>query len=305
MTTNWLWMAYAFGAHVCQWLLLLGIRRRQAYQVIYELGPESHQHKVKTPSFGGVAILLNLWVGAYLFHLLSPMFVWLLMVFSSFSILGLLDDGLSLCRNNNQGLTSRQKFLAQIVCSLGLLFIFNGFISPLKMSQMVFYTFVMVGASNATNLSDGLDGLLGGLSLLSIAGFAVLFWASGMWDYLPFCMVFCVAIAAFLSVNLHPAQQFMGDTGSLAIGALFAALAIAYGNVWVLVGLGAVYILETLSVMAQVLWYKRTKTRVFLMAPLHHHFELMGLSEKAVVRLFWVVQLLFIGGYLVAMGVWK
>lgn len=293
------------GAFAVQWGLLALIRRRKAYQVVYELGPDSHQFKAKTPSFGGLAIALNIWAGVFAMDLFSPRVVWLLLVFSVFALLGFMDDVMSLYKKQNQGLTSLQKFVAQIACSVLLLLGYHYFISPLQLWQLLFFLLVMVGTTNATNLSDGLDGLLAGLSLLTLTGFAALFWLSGGVAYLPVLMVVAIALLAFMSVNWHPARQFMGDTGSLALGALFAGFAIVLGNAWVLLPLGAVYILETLSVIVQVFWYKRTKTRVFLMAPLHHHFELLGLHERAVVRLFWGVQLVFIMFYLYAVGGWR
>jgi phospho-N-acetylmuramoyl-pentapeptide-transferase len=294
---------FAVVALIVQWGAYGLISSLKVYQVVYELGPDSHAVKSKTPSFGGIAIVLNMWLACAMFKWYSPVYLWLLMVLTAFAILGFLDDYVSVSKGRNQGLTSAQKFCLQVVVAIGLLWLCHLYVMPIAIWQWVFYGFIMVGASNATNLSDGLDGLLGGLSILSVLGFSFLFHRLGHFELLEFCVAFGGVLVVFLTINRYPARQFMGDTGSLAIGGVLAGLSILYGDVWVLVPLGAVYILETLSVMVQVGWYKRTQTRVFLMAPLHHHFELMGLSEIWVVRLFWALQVGFIVVYFILKGI--
>ena len=148
-----------------------------------------------------------------------------------------------------------------------------------------------MGSSNATNLTDGLDGLLTGCALVTCAGFAFLCTkVTGFLSLQSAVLSLTVALLVFYLFNRHPAKIFMGDTGSLALGAAFAAFAIVLGNVWILLPLGFIYILETVSVIIQVVYFKQTKKRIFLMAPLHHHFELCGLKEQYVVTLFWVVS---------------
>ena len=165
--------------------------------------------------------------------------------------------------------------------------------TPLTMVDFLIYLFVLVGSSNATNLTDGLDGLLSGCSLITLGGFCLITISLGDSHLLPIFYITMVSVTAFLCYNRYPALLFMGDTGSLGLGAFFAASAICLGNIWFLLPLGAVYILETLSVIVQVAWFKRTRRRVFLMAPLHHHFELMGMKETHVVWLFWLIAGVF------------
>lgn len=281
-------------------LLISMLRRVKGFQAIYDLSPESHKKKRNTVSFGGLGIVITVLVGVGVFKILNPYLVWVVLLFFSFSIIGFIDDFLSSVQKQNKGLSARQKFLVQCVVATVFLVGFHAFLRPLGLFELIFYEVMIVGASNATNLTDGLDGLLGGLSLVTLMGFFYYFQHIGFGVGGQFCGIVMVAMVAFLAFNRYPASIFMGDTGSLALGALFAGLAIISPNPWVLVTLGAVYIIETLSVIIQVFYYKQTKRRIFLMAPLHHHFELLGLSERKTVSLFWAMGLgfllLFIAG---------
>ncbi len=261
------------------------------FQSIYELSPEKHQQKQKTPSLGGIGLLITFWAGIICFPL-NPLVVWIATVYTAFSILGAIDDISSVFRKKNQGLTSVQKAGFQVLFSFILLTGYAVFIKPITLLQCIGYMFVMVGTSNATNLTDGLDGLLTGCSLVTLAGFSFLLSTMPTLFLQSIPLSLGLGLIVFYVFNRHPAKIFMGDTGSLAIGACFAAMAIVIGNVWILLPLGFVYILETLSVMVQVIYFKRTKRRVFLMAPLHHHFELLGMDERRVVILFWGLSLI-------------
>jgi len=265
------------------------LTHNKTFQKIYKLSPKSHQKKASTPSFGGVGIALSMILATALFWPLSPAALWVVGVFLSFAGIGFWDDWLSLKGEKNRGLSAKEKFVIQLVISIGLLTIYTQLFGALSVWNWGFYTFLLVGSANATNLTDGLDGLLGGLSIITLLGFTLLIPVSPLWGL---CYALIVAIAAFLFFNLHPAKIFMGDTGSLALGAFFAAVTIVLGNPWLLIPLGAVYIIETLSVILQVLYYKLTQKRIFLMAPIHHHFEMMGMSEKAIVYSFWVFALI-------------
>jgi len=154
------------------------------------------------------------------------------------------------------------------------------------------FLFILLGSTNAANLTDGLDGLLAGLTIIALVGFFLVFLQSNQNQLALSCVVFIITLLVFLIFNKHPAKIFMGDTGSLALGAILAGYSIIANNPWLLLFFGAVLILETASVIIQVIGYKLTKKRVFLMAPLHHHFELLGLSQKNVVRLFWSVNII-------------
>jgi len=248
--------------------------------------------KSHTPSLGGVGILVMLWVSLFFVDLTFDI-VWLVCLFSGFAFIGLYDDLSSLFKRKNQGLRTLQKFFLQVILALVFLFWFHVEHSVLSVVDWGICLFALVGTSNATNLTDGLDGLLGGLSLITLLGF--LFFSSLVLNgsLVIVLLLLMMNLLGFLVFNRNPAKIFMGDTGSLALGAFFVGVAMVLGNIWLLLPLGAVYILETLSVMVQVGYYKITKNRIFLMAPLHHHFELLGFKEVIVVRLFWFIGLIF------------
>lgn len=291
-------LSFLFFTFFLKWL-----KKTKAYQPIYELSPDSHQAKGRTPSFGGVGILLSLSIGMVLFDISDPRAWWCYSLFIAFAILGFCDDYIAIKRSKNMGLSAKQKFLAQSVTAFILLFIFNLKIEPLSLVEILFYAFVIVGSSNATNLTDGLDGLLSGLSSLTLLGFILYFMQLYYIEMVTLSTVLLFSVLVFFWFNRNPAKIFMGDTGSLALGACFASLSIIAKNPWVLLPLGAVYILETMSVIIQVAVYKKTKKRVFLMAPLHHHFELLGLTERQVVSLFWLKGFLFLLFFAYQLGV--
>ena len=282
-------IATVFGACVAIYGVLIGVLRLvKRLQPIYELSPETHQHK-SVPSFGGVGMMLGLGLCVWVFNIEQVQSLWLVGVFMSFGAIGLIDDGLAMVLKANKGLGARHKMGLQIVLALGALAMYHVHVVPLVWWAWAWYVFIIVGFSNAANLTDGLDGLLTGTSLIV---------GVGLWLLLPglapFWMSAAIVLVAFLMWNRHPASLFMGDTGSLAIGATVGASAVILDTAWPIIALCGVWVLETLSVMIQVAWYKRTKTRIFLMSPLHHHFELMGLSEARVVWLFWIMQLGFL-----------
>ena len=238
-------------------------------------------------------MLFTSWLAWGLLFSQNPQVTWLTLLYSCFALIGFADDWLSLKNKKNQGLTTKQKFMSQWGIAFLLLLGFHYFLTPLNGYQFFLYAFVIVGSSNATNLTDGLDGLLAGCSIITLTGFIWLATQLKISWLTDFGLVYLIILGIFYIFNRYPAKCFMGDTGSLAIGALFAGLAILINNVWVLLPLGAVYILETGSVILQVGIYKFTKKRIFLMAPLHHHFELMGMKEPYVVWLLYSIATLF------------
>ena len=283
-------------ASLVQGAIIRFFRKKNVFQPIYDLSPQSHQQKQWTPSFGGVGMLVSLWIAWAIigYDVFSLKIIWVMGVFSAFSFLGLADDSLSMLKKKNQGFTSRQKFLCQWVLAIVSVFVYSVLLSPLSVITIILYAFVMVGASNATNLTDGLDGLLASCAVVTCVGFYLI----GNNEIKLFCVLLIIILISFLLFNRYPAKIFMGDTGSLGLGALFAGLAIVYENVWVLISLGAVYVLETVSVLIQVAYFKKTKQRVFLMAPLHHHFELLGLREPVIVLLFVILSSIGMCGFL-------
>jgi phospho-N-acetylmuramoyl-pentapeptide-transferase len=256
------------------------LMRLNAHQEIYDLAPESHQNK-RVPSFGGLVILGLVLVASVLFGYWSdPVARWVLWAGLGYGIIGCLDDGLAGWRSTNQGLSATQKLVLQAGLGGVLVAVYP---APLTAGLMGISLLSLVGASNAANLTDGLDGLLAGISVLIMASLAATF-HGGVW------LVLAIVLLAFLCVNRYPARLFMGDSGSLAIGGMLGAVTAVTHSPWPTVMLGGVFILETLSVMIQVASFKWRKKRVFLMAPLHHHFELKGMPEHKVVFLFWSLQ---------------
>lgn len=286
------------------------LKKIRAQHQVYALAPTTHQSK-QAVSMGGLAFL-----GVSVFLLLSyiipglslfasPAFLWLQLLALAFAGIGLLDDLLSLKRKRNQGLTSVQKITLQAVLALLMLCGYSLWVSPLSVTFLALAFFVILGASNATNLTDGVDGLLGTLFFVTMWAFFGLFaltdeasLSTFVQDFQLFLYVFLPVLLSFLFFNKYPAQLFMGDTGSLWMGALIAGLAVIYGNLFVLIPLAAPYILETLCVIFQVAYFKLTRTRIFLMSPFHHHLELMGLSEWQVLLCFHVFYAIILGLYL-------
>ncbi|WP_453997117.1 phospho-N-acetylmuramoyl-pentapeptide-transferase [Bacillus nitroreducens] len=285
------------------------LRRLKFGQSIREEGPKSHQKKSGTPTMGGiiimVSILLTTVVVSNRFDELSITTYLLLFVTLGYGILGFLDDFIKVVLKRNLGLTSLQKLLGQIVIAIIFYFIFkqNNFSTAISIPGIDFefdlgilYVFFMiiwlVGFSNAVNLTDGLDGLVSGTAAIAFGAFAVLAWNQAQYDVAIFCVAVVGAVLGFLVFNANPAKVFMGDTGSLALGGAIATVAIMLKLEILLLLIGGVFVIETLSVIIQVISFKTTGKRVFRMSPLHHHYELVGWSEWRVVVTFWTVGLL-------------
>ncbi|MFC1753489.1 phospho-N-acetylmuramoyl-pentapeptide-transferase [Thermoproteota archaeon] len=213
--------------------------------------------------------------------------LWCLLLTLCFAGIGIVDDSFSLCNKKNKGLKAWHKFLAQMALGVILLMLFHFGIRPLSIWMSLLFIFIIVAGPNATNLTDGLDGLLAGSSIISLIGFMLFLNWTGFHDPAKLCLIMIIGLGWFLIFNFKPAKIYMGDTGSLAIGALMAGLCISAGNPWIIIPFGMIYILETLSVIIQVIYFKFTGIRVFLMAPIHHHLELMGFSELHTVYLLW------------------
>jgi phospho-N-acetylmuramoyl-pentapeptide-transferase len=285
------------------------LRRLKFGQSIREEGPKSHQKKTGTPTMGGIVFLLAILVTTLImtgkFTAVGEETYLLLFVTIGFGLLGFLDDFIKIAMKRNLGLTSKQKFLGQVVISI----IFYIICRQSDLSTAIgipftdyeldfgwFYVFIvifwLVGFSNAVNLTDGLDGLVSGTSAIAFGAFAVLAWNQQNYEVALFCVAVVGAVLGFLVFNAHPAKVFMGDTGSLALGGALATVAILLKLELLLVIIGGVFVIETLSVILQVASFKTTGKRIFKMSPLHHHYELSGWSEWRVVVTFWSVGLL-------------
>jgi phospho-N-acetylmuramoyl-pentapeptide-transferase len=286
------------------------LRRLKFGQSIREEGPKSHQKKSGTPTMGGVMILFAIVITTLIMNgkFGEPTVKTFLLLFVTlgFGLLGFLDDFIKVVLKRNLGLTSRQKLLGQIIISAIFYMIYkhNNFSTDIRLPFtdysvdlgwffVFFIIFWLVGFSNAVNLTDGLDGLVSGTAAIAFGAYAVLAWNQSQFEVAIFSVAGVGAVLGFLVFNAHPAKVFMGDTGSLALGGAIATLAILTKLEILLIIIGGVFVIETLSVILQVISFKTTGKRIFRMSPLHHHYELSGWSEWRVVVTFWSVGLLF------------
>ena len=271
---------------------------------------DNHRKKEGTPTMGGLIFIISTFITTFLLLItdkieLTTNLKIILLVFFGYAFIGFLDDYLSLKRHDNEGLTTFQKLFLQLIIALGFFYLYmkNGGQTALIVSTLgihiemgwfygVFLLFVLVGASNAVNLTDGLDGLAGGLSSIAFIAFSLISLMVGFEEIGIFTFVLTGAVMGFLIFNTYPAKVFMGDTGSLALGAVMAAVAILTHREVTLLIVASVFVVETLSVILQVIWLALFKKKLFLMTPLHHHFEKLGWSEQDIVKLFWVVGLI-------------
>lgn len=293
------------------------LKKVKAGQTIRDEGPESHRAKTGTPTMGGLLMIAGVTVGVIIWTIWDIMegdessnfliSIWLLWaIFIGHGILGFIDDYIKVHLKRNLGLTAKGKLLGQIILS-GILVAASHYLGrgteifiPVGSEGIAFdlgsYGFaaftaiVLIGTSNAVNLTDGLDGLASGVTVFSSLSLAGIAYAFSYWPEAAFALLIAAVCFAFLKYNRYPARIFMGDTGSLALGGAIAALAILMKLEMSLLIIGGIYVAEALSVMIQVGYFKITKgKRFFRMSPLHHHFELGGWSEKRVVATFWLV----------------
>ncbi|ANB60584.1 phospho-N-acetylmuramoyl-pentapeptide-transferase [Anoxybacteroides amylolyticum] len=286
------------------------LRRLKFGQSIREEGPKSHQKKSGTPTMGGIMILLSIVVTTWLMtkkysHITVETYL-LLFVTIGYGLLGFLDDFIKVVMKRNLGLTSKQKLVGQLIIAVIFYFVYRqehfstvlhipgtNVSFDLGIGYLLLMLVMLVGGSNAVNLTDGLDGLLSGTAAIAFGAYAVLAWNQQQYDVAIFSVAVVGAVLGFLVFNAHPAKVFMGDTGSLALGGAIATVAMLTKLELLLVIIGGVFVIETLSVIIQVISFKTTGKRVFRMSPLHHHYELIGWSEWRVVVTFWAVGLLF------------
>lgn len=303
------------------------LSREKIGQSIRELGPKSHYEKAGTPTMGGALILVAITITTLLWADLSNRYIWvILLVTLGYGVIGFIDDYRKVVKGNSDGLSARSKYLWQsIIGFAAALFLFKTATLPAETQlivpffkdvvfdmgwfYVVFVYFVIVGTSNAVNLTDGLDGLAIMPTVMVAAGLGVFAYLSGHATFsqylaipsLPHAgelVIFCAALVGaglgFLWFNTYPAMVFMGDVGALALGASLGTLAVLVRQEFVLVIMGGVFVMETLSVMIQVLSFKLTGKRVFKMAPIHHHFELKGWPEPRVIVRFWIITVILV-----------
>ncbi len=292
------------------YFLIPVLRRLKFGQTIREEGPESHQQKAGTPTMGGLiffaSIIVTTIVLAFVFDVWATEIGVLLVVFFGYGVIGFLDDIIIVVKKQNEGLTSLQKLIGQIVVAIVAYFLLQNVASfdttlalpfieqpiDLGIFYILFLVFWLVGFSNAINLTDGLDGLVGGTGTFAFGAFTIIAASTGYDSVALVTTIVTGAMLGFLVYNKNPAKVFMGDTGSLALGGLIAAVSIVLKVELLLLVIGIVYVVETLSVIIQVTSFKLTGKRVFKMSPIHHHFEESGWTERKVVTTFWAVGLL-------------
>ncbi len=316
-------LSFIIGPRIIRWLKA----KQREGQPIREDGPQSHRESKKgTPTMGGMMILIAVGVSTLLWADLSNPYVWVvLFVTLSFGSVGFVDDYLKLTKRNSKGLPGRKKLLVQGLMALAASILavmvappalshhvavpfFKDILINLSIFYYAFAVLVMVGASNAVNLTDGLDGLAIVPAIIACGCFALIAYLVGnakfadylQLHYVPGCgelAIFCASMIGaglgFLWFNAPPARVFMGDTGSLAIGGALGAIAVVTKHEFVLAIIGGLFVIEAVSVMIQVVYFKRTGKRVFLMAPIHHHFEKKGWKEPTIVIRFWIIACIF------------
>ena len=284
-----------------------------------------HIKKDGTPTIGGIIFIIPTLISIVLLYLRHSInynhnLIILLFVFISYALLGFIDDYLKIKRNNNEGLSIIIKFIAQLVIAIVfyIIYKYNGGLTDLTISLFgfklqlgyffgIFILFLLVGTTNAVNITDGLDGLCGGLCAIAFFSYGVIswgsYWINGYQEIAIFCFILVGAILGFLVFNTHPAKVFMGDTGSLALGGALATVAIITRHEISLAIIGGVFVIETLSSLAQIIAIRRFHKKIFKKAPLHHHFEQMSWEENDIVKVFWIMGFM-LGMLGIIYGVW-
>ena len=290
-------------------ILIPLLKKMRAGQKISIFVGEAHRKKEGTPTMGGLIFIVPT-VIATIGLLITEKISYtsnlgiVLLVFVGYATIGFLDDFLSIKKGNNEGLTTYQKLFLQVLIAVGFFYIYmksggqtawvvGTLHIDIEMGWLygLFILLVLVGASNAVNLTDGLDGLAGGLSAIAFVAFSLISLMVGFEDIGIFSLILVGSIVGFLVFNTHPAKVFMGDTGSLALGAAMGTIAILTHRELTLLVVASVFVVETLSVILQVIWVQCFGKKLFLMTPLHHHFEKLGWQETDIVKLFWVFGL--------------
>lgn len=295
-------------------LIIPFLKKKKLDQILNRYLEEAHKKKNGTPTIGGIIFIIpTILIILFLLILniieLNYSLIIVIFTFLSYSLIGFIDDYLIVIKNNNKGLSESSKFVLQLFVAVIFFYLFmKSGNEPLLWIHTInlrldigwlyglFILFVLVASSNAVNLTDGLDGLAGGLSIIAFLTFGIIAYDTGWLDGYESVALFCFAlvgsILGFLVFNSNPAKIFMGDTGSLALGATLGSIAIITRHELLLVLIGIVFVIETLSCIIQRTYYKFTKKRIFLMTPIHHSFEKKGWKEHDIVKLFWIIGLI-------------
>lgn len=286
---------------------------------------DNHQKKNGVPTMGGLIFIIPTFITILIMYFTNKIeinsnLLIILFVFVAYALLGFIDDYKKLKRQQNEGLTEIQKLFGQVLIAIVFFYIymkggsepllwFHAFDLKIDIGWLYgfFILFMLVASSNAVNITDGLDGLAGGLSLIATLVLGIISWTTnwllGYQDIAVFCFILSGAVLGFLVFNAYPAKVFMGDTGSLALGGVLASIAILTRREITFIVIMGVFIVETLSVILQIFWVLVFKKKLFLMTPLHHNFEKMGWKERDIVKLFWIVGLI-LGTAALVYGAW-
>ena len=314
-----------FGSVVFGWILIPVLRKTNVRQSISLFTAFRHADKNGTPTIGGLIFIIPTLITMLFLYLRGSLVIThslliIIFVFISYALLGFVDDYLKVKYKNNDGLSIPQKLLVQVLIALVFFYIYMqgggnanititslGIDANLGWIYGLFILFLLVGSSNAVNLTDGLDGLAGGLSMIAFLSFGIITWGStwieGNQEIAIFCFILVGSLLGFLVYNTHPAKVFMGDTGSLSLGATLAAIAILTKHELSLALIGGVFVIETLSSIIQIFSIRKFGHKVFLMAPLHHHYEKLGWEETDIVKMFLIVGFM-LGMIAIYYGVW-
>lgn len=306
-------------------ILLPILKKKHFKQTLSIYLEETHKSKKNTPTMGGLIFIISTLIVTFLFLIFNKMnfsynlFI-VIFTFIGYFLIGFIDDFLIVIKNNNKGLSENSKLLLQTLIALTFFYFFmRAGNEPLLWIHAInlkldigflygiFILFVLIASSNAVNITDGLDGLAGGLSFIAFITFGIITyytgWLDGYEEIAMFCFILAGSILGFLIFNVNPAKIFMGDTGSLTLGATLGTIAILTRHEMLLILIGIVFVIETTTCIIQRIYYKLTKKRFFPMTPIHHTFEKLGWKENDIVKLFWVIGLLAASLALVY-GVW-
>ncbi|HPF43301.1 MAG TPA: phospho-N-acetylmuramoyl-pentapeptide-transferase [Syntrophomonadaceae bacterium] len=283
------------------------LTRLKIGQNIRDDGPQRHLLKAGTPTMGGVLIITAVMIATFIMAGRSEEALTAVLLMLAFGGIGFWDDYIKVVLKRSLGLRAREKIGLQLVAGLLLSFLllyyfdrgttvlipFTGQELDLGMMYIPFIIIVLIATANSVNLTDGLDGLASGVTIFAAVAFGFIAYTTAHYSLAVFCAALAGACAGFLVFNRYPARVFMGDTGSMALGGALVAVAALTGTEIYLLIIGGIFVIEALSDIIQVISFKATRKRVFLMAPIHHHFELKGWPETKVVKCFWLMALIF------------
>ena len=301
------------------------LRKKKIGQCTTRTLNERHIKKEGTPTIGGIIFIIPTILSILLLYFKGSLninhnLIILIIVFLSYALLGFIDDYLKIKFHNNKGLSIKIKFVIEVLIAIVFytIYKYNGGLTDVTISLFglkiqlgyffgLFILFLLVGTTNAVNITDGLDGLCGGLSAIAFFSYGVIswgsYWITGYQEIAIFCFILVGAVLGFLVFNSHPAKVFMGDTGSLALGGALATVAILTRHEISLAIVGGVFVIETLSSLIQIIAIKKFNKKIFLKAPLHHHFEQLDWTESDIVKMFWIIGFM-LGMVGIIYGVW-